>query len=570
MQIIYPEEGAKYPFVTRSFTLGNAAPGSTMTINGVPIAVHREGGFLAMVDLATGPFLLRYEASLDGVTAGATRMIEVAQPHGLPSSKPDEAVAYEPSESLALLPGDLLAVRCKGPAGSIGTFRIEDLAKELPMAEHPSIPTVYEGHYYVQPGDEGEGLDISCALRTPKNHTLKAEAKGKLTVLDPRLSRVAVTTARSAVLKSAKSGYSLFLPPGVRLETAGRSGDTVRIKLSEHEESWANASDLRFLPEGTPPPHSEVGLSVSVGATPSSTKVVIRSSERVPFEVAHSIEPLRFEVRFFGASHHVDRIRYRPDDPVVKDVRWRQEDSRVVRFSVDTELWWGWGYDATYDERGNFVLDIRRPPDLTKGDVLRGRRIVLDPGHGPGTSAVGPLGTTERDVNLAIGLQLRDLLVKEGAEVFLTRISSDGPPLGDRPFLAWEAKGDLYLSLHNNALPMTADPFEGQHGYMNFFYQPHSRPFAAAMHASYNKERKELPDEGLWWGNLAVCRVPQMPAVLTESAYMIFPEQEVRLRAPAYQKEVAQTLLEGIRSFYESYRKLQLRRKPERRAARAK
>ena len=60
--------------------------------------------------------------------------------------------------------------------------------------------------------------------------------------------------------------------------------------------------------------------------------------------------------------------------------------------------------------------------DSVDARVLRGRRIVIDPGHGgffPGTRGVN--GLTEKEVNLGVALALRDLLQTAGAEVRMTR-----------------------------------------------------------------------------------------------------------------------------------------------------
>src|SRR5262249_11729999 len=65
------------------------------------------------------------------------------------------------------------------------------------------------------------------------------------------------------------------------------------------------------------------------------------------------------------------------------------------------------GYEALADSLS--LLD-------TSG--LKGRRIALDPGHGGVyRGAMGVHGLTEAEVNLAVALRLRDLLVAQGAEV---------------------------------------------------------------------------------------------------------------------------------------------------------
>ncbi len=63
---------------------------------------------------------------------------------------------------------------------------------------------------------------------------------------------------------------------------------------------------------------------------------------------------------------------------------------------------------------------------------VRGRVVVLDPGHGGGyRGALGQRGTAEADVNLAVALFLWGLLDDAGAEVYLTRTA-------DRDFVGGE------------------------------------------------------------------------------------------------------------------------------------
>lgn len=568
LDVVWPREHEAFPFVSRSFAFGRANPGAALTINSQPVQVLPSGAFFAMVPFSSGTYSLDFESKFSGVSVSTRRVVQVAPQNG-PEPALGELLALEPAEDIEALPGELVVVRCKGPAGGEGTFSIGKLARDLPMAVNPAALNVYEGHVYLPATDRHEPVEVQCRVKGDGGG--KAAAPGKVSVLDPLQTRTVVTSGRNTILKSSEQGYSLFLPAGVRLEATGRRGAMVRVRLSEQDEGWVEQKSLISLTAGAPPPRAIVGRYINTKSTDRAVRVVVSASERVAYEVRQTVEPLAFEVRFFNSRQRFDRMHFDTEDSVVRDIRWRQESSEVVRLNIDTRIDWGWGYAAGYDEAGNFFLEIRRPPDLTKGaNVFAGRRVVLDPGHGPEVSAVGPLGTTERDVNLAIAGFLEGQLIFEGAEVYMIRRSSDGPPLAERPALAYEAKGDLYVSIHNNALPVTADPAEAPRGYMHFYYHPQSRRFAEAVTESYRRRQPELPDEGLRWGDLYVCRGTFMPAILTESAYVILPEQEDRLRRADYQKHLAGTILEGTRAFLKDYQRLQRNSKQERAAALAK
>jgi N-acetylmuramoyl-L-alanine amidase len=84
--------------------------------------------------------------------------------------------------------------------------------------------------------------------------------------------------------------------------------------------------------------------------------------------------------------------------------------------------------------------------------------VVLDPGHGgadPG--AIGLSGTYEKDVALATAQELAKLLeATKRYRVLLTRTSDDFLPLQERVSFAHGAGGDLFLSIHADALPNAA------------------------------------------------------------------------------------------------------------------
>ena len=108
-----------------------------------------------------------------------------------------------------------------------------------------------------------------------------------------------------------------------------------------------------------------------------------------------------------------------------------------------------WGYKAWYEANGDLVVRVRRPPAIDPANPLRGRRIVIDPGHPP-AGATGPTGLYEGDANLAIALPLAvvdDLRNGYNIESDLRVLLSD---LG-----AWVAEPGLVLATSELAEPLS-------------------------------------------------------------------------------------------------------------------
>ncbi|GHV17293.1 hypothetical protein AGMMS49938_18010 [Fibrobacterales bacterium] len=81
------------------------------------------------------------------------------------------------------------------------------------------------------------------------------------------------------------------------------------------------------------------------------------------------------------------------------------------------------------------------------------KTIVIDPGHGgkdPG--AIGYKSLQEKAVVLAVGLKLKKKLEDKGFTVKMTRSSDEFIELARRPKMASEWGGDLFISLHCNAI----------------------------------------------------------------------------------------------------------------------
>jgi N-acetylmuramoyl-L-alanine amidase len=210
-----------------------------------------------------------------------------------------------------------------------------------------------------------------------------------------------------------------------------------------------------------------------------------------------------------------------------------------------------WGYHTFFDAGGALVLRIRRPPVIDPAAPLRGMYIGVDPGHGgEDRSTRGPTDLREADANLYIALQLRDLLQEAGARVLMTRTTDVTVPLGDRPRIAADSGVHVLLSVHNNAFPDGVNPWTNN-GHQHVLL---SSAFAGAGAAAPARaaRRAGLRDIGFGRADLALARPTWMPAVLTETAFMMIPEQEAALRDPAVQRRIAAAHVRALEAFLRS------------------
>jgi N-acetylmuramoyl-L-alanine amidase len=220
--------------------------------------------------------------------------------------------------------------------------------------------------------------------------------------------------------------------------------------------------------------------------------------------------------------------------------------------------------------------------------------VVLDPGHGgldPG--AIGLSGVYEKDIALdAVRLVARQLEASRRYRVVFTRTSDEFVALQDRVARARAAEGDLFLSIHADALP---DP-EMRGASVFTLSEKASDKEAAALAARENKvdliagidlsrhapevssilidlarrqtnnqsiqlARRLVTDLGqdvLMLNNshrsagFAVLKAPDIPSALVEMGCLSNRQEEHALRMPSYRQKVAIGIARSINDYFDS------------------
>jgi N-acetylmuramoyl-L-alanine amidase len=339
--------------------------------------------------------------------------------------------------------------------------------------------------------------------------------------------------------------YDWFFPNGTRLEVTGARGDQYRVRLSSDLSLWVDTAEVRLLPAGTPPPRGSVG-TVRAIHHPDWIDLRLATSERLPFDVR--AEESAVEITVYGARTRTNWLQYGATDSLIRRMEWSQPTADVYRVRVElAEPLWGWL--PYWDEQGNLVVRLRRPPRVDPDDPLRGLYVAVDAGHPPG-GAIGPTRLTEAEANLAIAKRLAALLRARGARVLETRPDTAAVALGARPQMATDSSVQLLVSVHNNAFPDGVNPWENS-GTSAFYNQPQSLGLARALQRELLRELG-LRDLGIARADLALVRPTWMPSTLTETMLLMIPEQEAALRNPEVQERIARAHLRGIEAYLRS------------------
>ena len=148
---------------------------------------------------------------------------------------------------------------------------------------------------------------------------------------------------------------------------------------------------------------------------------------------------------------------------------------------------------------------------------LKGVKICLDPGHGGDSDKRGfkrgPTGVREAEVNLRVAQYLRELLMRAGAEVKLTRETDIDLSLADRAAVANAWSADLFISLHHNAIDN----------------KPQTNHTTVWYHADVDARPSDLDLARYLCGGLYdTLSLPEIADVPLKSDYLMYPP-----RAPA-------------------------------------
>lgn len=362
-------------------------------------------------------------------------------------------------------------------------------------------------------------------------NTTASTPKTVATTTNTDTSKISYVYANSLTLREGASvNFKAldYLVKNTKLQIVSYSGDWVKVKvLSTGKTGYVNGNYI------TKPVSSE---TVKVSNTNVSNTTSTASTAVTKFVT--SSDGLNLRSSASASSTKLANIPY---------------GTQVSVTSTSN----GWG-KVTYNSKTGYInlsytsnsKPAANTPVASNG-TLKGKIIVLDPGHG-GKFAGAQGIVHEEDVNLAIALKTRTFLQNMGAVVIMTRVTDtsclDGTYNADlvcRPNVATKAKASAFISIHANAGTSSANGSET-------YYYNSSRGDKKLATAILNEIGEEVGTKlrNVGYGNFSVLRNSTVPSTLIETGFVTNPSDAAKLGSSAYQDKFAKAIAEGIQSYF--------------------
>lgn len=207
--------------------------------------------------------------------------------------------------------------------------------------------------------------------------------------------------------------------------------------------------------------------------------------------------------------------------------------------------------DAVYEpectvEDGRLYLDFLQPQDIYD------KVVVIDAGHGGGAPGAIKQGIMEKDINLAIVKELKELLDKNDRNigVYYTRTEDVNPTFEQRAQLGGKAGANLFISIHSNS---TVDGLMSSYNGTEVMYdelkseEGFSSKRLAQICLEEATEAMGSKNNGVTYGNsIYIIRNSEVPVALVEVGFMTNQQELNKLTSQDYQKKAAQGIYRAI------------------------
>ncbi|MDQ0201872.1 N-acetylmuramoyl-L-alanine amidase [Neobacillus ginsengisoli] len=214
----------------------------------------------------------------------------------------------------------------------------------------------------------------------------------------------------------------------------------------------------------------------------------------------------------------------------------------------------GWVYTnyISKDEASNNNTQPVTGPTISTDSIqntqepLKGKTIVLDPGHGgsdDGTTSI--VGTYEKTLTIATAKIVDQKLENAGAKVIMTRTNDTYVPLQQRADVSNKNHADAFISFHYNWIN---DPLIN--GLTDFYYQKSKDYLLASDILNEVVKTTGLNNDGTRFDDLDVLRNNSQPCTLIELGFLSNKQDDSVVESSTYHDNVAQGVYLGLLDYF--------------------
>lgn len=226
--------------------------------------------------------------------------------------------------------------------------------------------------------------------------------------------------------------------------------------------------DTRTVTVTTKPEEDETVLTttnyltgISVEADEYTTEVTVRGVGDAEVYVMKLQSPNRYVFDFDDTTLDSEKNSYEVNSENINTIRLGQFEKTIARVVLETDKFTpyttkkqGTNYIITFGEEKIDDEDVKvELPEIN--ETAKKHLVIIDPGHGG--QDVGSIGeyegedVYEKDIDLDIALHVEKMLADAGINTYMIRDDDSTVDILERPEIANENEGTLYLSIHNNA-----------------------------------------------------------------------------------------------------------------------
>lgn len=250
-------------------------------------------------------------------------------------------------------------------------------------------------------------------------------------------------------------------------------------------------------------------------------------TQTLRIEIPHTDNSYFESYPLAGSSDHIEGISYS-----------QGKSADVIEITTDRVYEIMTGYDKEY-----YYLDFIVPEELY--DYV----VVIDAGHGGKDGGAEKFGVKEKDIDLAIVLELKELFDASDAnmKVYYTRIDDENPSYEKRVGLANKSNADLFISVHNNSYKYSTSIKGTEVMYSESFEGDFTSERLAEICMEEMTMELGSRDRGLLKGdNIFIIKNSKVPAALIEVGFMTNKEELGLLNSAEYQQKAAKAIYQAV------------------------